>query len=187
MGLTFGACASYRGAARSFEPNRLAAPGWAATPAVPVMRQTRELDCGPVATAMLLGYWGQKAEPDDLRAEAGIGPDRGLPAGTIRALFKARGFSAFLVEGELADLERELEAGRPVLVGLAKPFSDKQARGHYEIVAGLNRQKGLVVTVDPGEGWREYPLDGFMAEWQPTKKLTLVVSPPAASATVRLR
>src|SRR5215470_5571146 len=121
------ACVSYRGAGHSFEPQRLVEAGWTATPSVPVLRQVRELDCGPVATAMLLGYWGKKTEPDALRAEAHVGPERALSAGTIRDLVKARGLDAYLVEGEVDDLQRELAAGRPVLVGLAKPISDKKA------------------------------------------------------------
>jgi ABC-type bacteriocin/lantibiotic exporter with double-glycine peptidase domain len=150
-----------------------------AAPNVPVLRQTRELDCGPVAAAIVLGTWGRRVDPDALRAETHIPPDRGLTAGTLRNLIKTRGLSAYLVQGEVADLERELGAGRPVLVGLAKPFSDKQALGHYEVVVGLHREKGLIVTVDPGSGWTEYSLDVFMAEWQPTQKLTLIVSAPA--------
>ena len=176
--LTLSACVTTSGPGRSFEPQHLRETGWVATPDVPVMKQTRELDCGLVAAAMLLGYWGRHVEPDALRAEAGMKPDRGLPAGTLRDLLRARGLDAYLVEGELADLERELRAGRPVLVGLAKAFSDKQALGHYEIVAGLNLEKGIVVTVDPASGWREYPLDAFMKEWAPTKKLTLIASAP---------
>jgi ABC-type bacteriocin/lantibiotic exporter with double-glycine peptidase domain len=176
VALSAWACAGAN--SRPFEPRHLLDAGWVATPNVPVLRQTRELDCGPVATAMLLGYWGHRVDPDVLRAEAGLKPDRGLPAGTIRDLVKARGLRAFLVEGEVDDLERELRAGRPVLVGLAKAFNDKQALGHYEIVAGLNRAAGRVVTVDPASGWREASLDAFMAEWQPTKKLLLIVSPP---------
>ncbi len=173
-------CAGVRELGKPFEPNRLARePGWTAAPNVPVLRQTRELDCGPVATAILLRFWGKHGEPDALRAEAGVKPDRGLPAGTIRDLLTARGLSAFLVEGELGDLQRELAAGRPVLVGLAKPFSKDKALGHYEIVTAMNPALAQVVTVDPGAGWREYSLDVFRAEWEPTKNLTLIVAPMA--------
>lgn len=161
-----------------FAPNRLAGePGWTGTPGVPVLRQTRELDCGPVAAAMLLGFWGRPVAPDALRAEAKIQPQHGLPAGELRDLLRARGLSAYLVKGGIDDLEHELAAGRPVLVGLAKPFNDKQALGHYEIVAGLNRKEEKIATVDPGGGWREYPLKVFMAEWDPTKRLTIIAGP----------
>lgn len=171
-------CAGVRELGKPFEPNRLARePGWTAAPNVPVLRQTRELDCGPVATAMLLEFWGKSAAPDALRAEAGVKPDRGLPAGTIRDLIAARGLAAFLVEGDLGDLQRELAAGRPVLVGLGKPFTRDKALGHYEIVAAMNPTLAEVVTVDPGAGWREYPVDVFRAQWELAKRLTLIVAP----------
>ena len=177
--LAVGGCLSVRASGKSFTPQGLAAPGWTGTPNVPVLHQTRELDCGPVAAAMLLGFWGRPAAPDALRAEAGVPTSHGLTAGTVRDLVKARGLEAYLVEGDVADLERELAAGRPVLVGLAKPFSDKEAIGHYEIVAGVNRTDGRVATIDPAAGWREVPIKEFMAEWDPTKRLTLIVAPAA--------
>jgi hypothetical protein len=35
-----------------------------------------------------------------------------------------------------------------------------------------------VVTLDPAAGWRENSYEGFVAEWQPAKRTTLVVLPP---------
>jgi ABC-type bacteriocin/lantibiotic exporter with double-glycine peptidase domain len=181
--LAVAGCASTGVGGEAFAPNRLAGePGWTGTPGVPVLRQTRELDCGPVAAAMLLGFYGRPVAPDALRAEAKIQPQHGLPAGQLRDLLRARGLAAFLVEGGIDDLEKELAAGRPVLVGLAKPFNDKQALGHYEIVAGLNRKAEKVATVDPGGGWREYPMKVFMAEWEPTKHLTIIAGPTGAQS-----
>src|SRR5262249_21716049 len=171
-------CATTGVGGAAFAPTRLTGePGWTGTPSVPVLRQTRELDCGPVAAAMLLGYWGHPVAPDALRAEAHLEPNRGLPAGELRNLLRSRGLGAYLVEGRVEDLERELAAGRPVLVGLAKPKSEKKALGHYEIVAGVNRAAEKVATVDPGGGWREYSMKVFMAEWEPTKRLAIIAGP----------
>src|SRR5262245_52314712 len=102
------ACAGTRELGRPFEPRRLVKePGWTAAAAnLRPIRQTRELDCGPVATAMLLDFWGRDVDVEALRREAGMKPDRGLPAGDIRRLLRARGLLAFLVEGELGDLQR---------------------------------------------------------------------------------
>ena len=58
-----------------------------------------------------------------------------------------------------ADLPERLvlSAGRPVLVGLAKPFSREKALRHYEIVTAMNPSLGEVVTVDPdGQPARQY-------------------------------
>jgi ABC-type bacteriocin/lantibiotic exporter with double-glycine peptidase domain len=173
-------CAGSREVGRAFEPRRLSSEsGWTAAANVPVLRQSRELDCGPVATAMLLEFWGRRVEPDELRVEARVKPDRGLAAGAIRHLLRARGLLAFLVVGDVGDLQRELAAGRPVLVGLAKPFAKDKALGHYEIVIAVNPSLNEVVTVDPGSGYRTYALEVFKAQWEPTKRLTLIVGPGA--------
>src|SRR5262249_55661815 len=126
-----GGCAGSRVAGKAFEPTRLSREsGWTAAANVPVLRQTRELDCGPGADANLLDCRGSQAEPHAPRLGAGVKPDRGLQAGAIRQPLRARGLLAYLVVGDVGDLQRELAAGRPVLVGLAKPFSDKEALGH---------------------------------------------------------
>jgi hypothetical protein len=130
---------------------------------------------------MVLRFWGQWATPAELRTAAGTPEGLGVQAGTLRDVLRKRGLEAYLVEGDLDDLERELGAGRPVLVGLAKPYTNG-IYAHYEVVAGLNRARGVVATVDPGAGWRQNTLAGFMQEWQPTHHLTLVVSPAADSS-----
>jgi hypothetical protein len=89
---------------------------------------------------------------------------------------RRRGLHAFIVRGEVADLEREVAAGRPVVVGLVKPYGKKKVLTHYEVVVGLNRTKKLVVTLDPAAGWRENELASFLREWEPSKRLALVVS-----------
>lgn len=170
------ACVSstYVGSARPFAPEELERePGWLAVRDVPVVRQESEIDCGAAAIAMVVTYW--TTEPS-ARLLAELRPVRkpGLEAGRLRDFARRRHLSAYLVRGKLADLERELAAGRPVLVGLVKP----QVRGgltHYEVVVGFHRRQGLVVTLDPAEGWRQNDLRGFLAEWKPAANLALVV------------
>jgi ABC-type bacteriocin/lantibiotic exporter with double-glycine peptidase domain len=174
-----GCAAAYRGGARPLEPAALARePGWVAVASVPELRQGRELDCGPTATAMVLGFWGRPSSPDDLRVESGTPTSSGVQAGTLRELVRARGLEAYLVEGTFDDLERELGSGRPVLVGLAKPYTNG-IYAHYEVVVGLNRSRQTVATLDPGTGWSQNSFNGFQNEWRPTHHLMLVISPPA--------
>lgn len=168
-------CSSYAGSARDFSPDRLARePGWVAVRAVPLERQREEEDCGAAAVAMLLSYWtGQP--PGAIARALRPAPEGGHTAGHLRQVARARGLEAFLIQGTLADLERELGSGRPVLVGMVKP----QRRGvvtHYEIVVALHAARGLVVTLDPAEGWRENDREGFLTEWSAAHNVTLVAS-----------
>ena len=170
-----GACSSYAGSARDFEPTALARePGWIAVGGVPLARQESEAGCGAAAIAMVVAYW-TGADPEGLVAKLGEVPDRGLSAGHLRAFARAHHLAAFLVEADLADLQHELARGRPVLVGLAK----RQRRGvltHYEVVVAVHPRARRVVTLDPGRGWRENSFAGFLAEWRPARGLALVVS-----------
>ncbi len=178
--LVAGCASGYSGQARDFTPTRLAdEPGWVAVRGVPVERQIEEADCGAAAVAMVVAYW-TGGEPRAIAAALRPAPEKGIAAGRLRDLARSRGLAAFLVRGEVADLEREVAAGRPVVVGLVKPYGKKKVLTHYEVVVGLNRQKKLVVTLDPAAGWRENGLAAFVREWEPAKRLALVVSAKSA-------
>ena len=172
-------CSSYTGTAREASPSLLAEPGWIAARGVPLVRQRSESDCGAAALAMVLAFW--TGEPGEAIARAlRPAPEDGITAGRLRAEARARGLAAFLVRGELADLERELRAGRPVLVGVVKPRR-RGAVTHYEVVVGLDPAGRRILTLDPAAGWRQNSLDGFLAEWRPAEQLALVI-PARASA-----
>jgi hypothetical protein len=177
LALAVGCVPAYVGGARPFAAATFARePGWVSVSGVPELRQRRELDCGPTAVAMVLGFWGRHVTIDNVRDESTTPDEDGVEAGTLRDIVRAHGLVAFLFEGTVDDLEGELGAGRPVVVVLAKRYSNGAVYAHYEVVAGLHRARGLVVTVDPGRGWSVNTLDGFMREWEPTQHLTLVVS-----------
>ena len=170
------ACVSstYAGSAKPFAPERLERePGWLAVRHVPVVRQESEIDCGAAAIAMMVAYWTTEP-PARLLADLRPVREPGLEAGRLRDVARRRDLAAYLVSAQVADLERELAAGRPVLVGLVKPQLEG-ALTHYEVVVGLHRQKGLVVTLDPAAGWRQNDLAGFLDEWKPAANLALVV------------
>lgn len=165
---------SYVGSARPFAPEQLEREsGWLAVRDVPVVRQESEIDCGAAAIAMLVGYWTTESSAR-LLAELRPVREPGLEAGRLREFARRRDLAAYLVSAQVADLERELAAGRPVLVGLVKPQL-KGALTHYEVVVGFHRNKALVVTLDPAEGWRQNDLRGFLDEWKPASNLALVV------------
>lgn len=182
LALATGACASYVGTARDTTPAVLDGdPGWLAVRGVPYHAQRSEADCGAAAIGMVVAYWTGVAPAELADALRPVAPP-GLKARVLRQVARGHGLASYLVAGELDDLAHELASGRPVLVGLVKPHR-KSALEHYEVVVGLHRARGIVVTLDPAEGWRQNTIDGFLAEWQPARRLTLIVSaPPAASA-----
>ena len=68
-----------------------------------------------------------------------------------------------------------MDAGRPVIVGVHKQLSSREALAHYEVVVGLHPKRQLVLTLDPAHGLRENQLSAFLSEWERAEHTTLVV------------
>jgi ABC-type bacteriocin/lantibiotic exporter with double-glycine peptidase domain len=153
-------------------------PGWIALPGVPEVQQQKERDCGAAAAAMLLGYWGITVKQEEIRAASLLPETAALSAGFLRDYLRGRGLRTYLIKGTLTDLETELRAKRPVLVGVIKPYLTT-SYAHYQVVIGLNPASRRVAVIDPADGWRDYPLDAFNAEWTAAGAVTLVASQPA--------
>jgi ABC-type bacteriocin/lantibiotic exporter with double-glycine peptidase domain len=171
------ACVSYStyvGTAKPFAPVELERePGWIAVRSVPLTRQVSQVDCGAAAIAMVVSFW---TTAPSAQLAATLRPVRppGLEAGRLRDFARQHRLRAYLVTGTIADLERELAAGRPILVGLYKP-QRKGSLTHYEVVVGFHRQTATVVTLDPAEGWRQNNLPNFLEEWKHSSYLALIV------------
>jgi len=159
-------------------PERLRGePGWVVAQEVSLVRQRSRVDCGAAAAAMVLGRWGAAGSAEQAwRATAGDTTSNGIPAGKLRDLARSKGLQAYLIEGTMDDLHRELRLGRPVLVGLIKGRR-KIASTHYEVVVGINGPLGVLLTADPDRGWREVEIEAFLSEWDPARRLAIVVFP----------
>lgn len=181
LGLLPAGCSFYAGSARDFSPADLdREEGWQVVEGMEFVPQREASDCGAAALSMVLARWGVEAVPGLLFRDGGA-PAKGLPAGRLRAEARGRGLKAYLIRGELADLERELDKGRPVLVGLHKPVRSG-AVTHYEVVVGIHTGRQIVLTLDPAFGWRQNSFEGFLVEWDPAGRLTLVVFPGSNEA-----
>lgn len=177
----------YTGSARDVSrSDRLAATAdasWLLVDDVPFVAQHGDGDCGPAALAMVLGHFGVEVPPAEIAGREPVNA-AGIRAGTLRDVARAKGLEAFVVSGTFDDLFAQLERGRPVLVGVAKPIAFGQARAHYEVVVGLNRRARLIRSLDPGRGLRENSLEGFAREWVPTRQVTIIVFPPVRHAVL---
>ena len=186
--LAFASGCGYLGSARSIDPVEFDKDsGWLAVRDLQFERQKADNDCGAASLAMVLTHWGLPATPQDIAAACPPSP-AGSRAGHLRDLVKSRGLKAFLVHGTLDDLNKELSAKRPVIVGLVKPYATN-ALDHYEVVVAINPWKKLVATLDPAGGPRQNTYAGFLQEWEPAKCLTLVVigKDPAGDPVGRTR
>jgi ABC-type bacteriocin/lantibiotic exporter with double-glycine peptidase domain len=164
-------CAAYTGSARDVTPNVWKHErGWIAVDDVPLLRQRAELDCGPTALAMVVGYW-RPGSAQEIAAKT----DQRYSAGELRDRARALGLAAEVVSGDLRDIKFELEQGRPVIVGVAKPTAEG-AVSHYEVVVGVHPDTKRIASLDPAAGWRQNSYEGFLKEWIPAGRLLLVVA-----------
>ena len=170
--------ACYHGSAHTVSARDLnREAGWVLVSGVPMVRQSSLRDCGAAALAMVLGRWGT---PESSSAEIAkalpVDAAHGIAAGALRDLVRKKGLRAFLIAGELADLEREIGLDRPVLVGLVQHYGDK-ALSHFEVVVGINSHARRVLMFDPARGQREDGFEGFASEWNRAGRLAIVVAP----------
>jgi len=154
--------------------------GWELVEGVPAVRQAANEDCGAAALAMVLGYWRLPVTRDGIAAANPPAPERGIKAAALRDFARRQGMQAFIIQGQLADLDREIHLHHPVLVGVMKRYG-RSAYSHYEVVVGVNHQKQRILTLDPARGLRVNSREGFAAEWAAAGQVTLVVFPQASA------
>ena len=176
---------SYLGTAEDADPAEFEREdGWIVVRDIPVVLQESEADCGAATMAMALAHWRVEASRDTVARACPPTPGEGIKAGVLRDYARSLGFQAFLFHGTWTDFEKELSRGRPVVVGLVKPHVNGGLT-HFELVVGLHPAKQLVATLDPARGWRRNGYEGFLAEWEPAGRLTLVMMKTPASPAGR--
>jgi hypothetical protein len=180
--LGLAACVStYRGSATPIERAELRSDaGWIVVDGVPWIAQRDREECGAASAAMVLAFWNVPATLDAVKGECPPQRDLGIRAGDLRDFVRRQGLQAYLIHGELDDLEHELARGRPVIVGLERQRSDG-AVTHYAVVVAIHPAGGRVALLDPASGLQQDSWAGFLAEWQPVGRPALVVIPPAAT------
>jgi hypothetical protein len=87
-----------------------------------------------------------------------------------------------VIQGAFEDLRHEVQAGRPVIVGVHKPLSSGEALAHYEVFVGYHLEREEVLTLDPARGLRQFPIDGFLEEWKSAGLVALVIMPKDSAA-----
>jgi hypothetical protein len=173
--LMLSACASaYSGPARPTTRGAIEAqPGWMLA-ATPELRQTTATDCGPTALAMVAARWG--VEPARAIADvAERGSVDNVSFVRLRATARKLGLSAYVIAGNTGTLAYELRRGRPVVIGLLRPYGARARQGHYEVVVGVHLERELIATIDPAAGWRVRTFAQLEREWAPAKHPAMVV------------
>jgi ABC-type bacteriocin/lantibiotic exporter with double-glycine peptidase domain len=173
--LVVGCRLSYTGGARTVEPTALDAT-WVHAAPTPVVRQAQETDCGLAALAMVGGTWGRRWDVTQLATVMPPG-GKGVKLATLRDYARSQGLDAFAIAATTTDLQRELTAGRPVVLGLMLPYDMKHDQSHYEVAIAYKPADGTVITIDPATGkWMTRSKKVLDAEWKAAHYAALVVT-----------
>lgn len=167
-------CASYTGTARQAQiVNIQADKRWVVVPNFPRVMQAKDHDCGAASLAAVLGYWGKPTTPEAV--SQAVGRDgKQLRASDIESHARASGFSSYVFYGNMGDLLYEVGRGRPVIVGVGKPYGKDKAIAHYQVVIGYEPEKKRVLLLDPAIGFQTNSYEGFAKEWAVSKGVTIV-------------
>ena len=168
-------CASYQGTAKDVQLASLKNKGnWLIVPDFPRVLQASNHDCGAAALASVLTYWGRPTTPEKV-AEAEGKKGKQMSASDIERHAKSNGLSAFVFYGNMGDILYEVRRGRPVIVGVGKPYGEKnKALAHYEVIIGVDPEAKRVLLLDPARGFQTNSFEGFGTEWAASKGVTIV-------------
>lgn len=142
---------------------------------VPDTKQTTDYSCGASTMQAMARYYGQEHEELDLMVQLGTEPLEGTHPQDMARVAAQLGLQGKLqTELGLEGLQKELDAGRPVLIVAqawreesenTKPWLECWNSGHYMIVMGMDQeqvyfedpwilgQRGLIAREEFLERW----------------------------------
>lgn len=115
---------------------------------VPCVKQSDQYACGAASLSAVLTYLGVASDERTLHAELGPIPEEGYSMGALRDWARAKGCSAFVVQGSLEFLEQQLARGRPVIIAVRQ----SNTFNHMLVVTGLSHAAGYLAVMDPAQG-----------------------------------
>jgi ABC-type bacteriocin/lantibiotic exporter with double-glycine peptidase domain len=152
---------------------------------VPFVKQQKD-GCGAASIAMIMQYWQQhqrlpanaNADYDRIQSQLYSPRAHGIYASAMERYFRQNGFRAFAFAGQWADIQRELQNGRPLIAAL-KPVAGSSEL-HYVVVVGLDQPDRLVLLNDPDQRkLLKEDQSTFARDWKATGNWTLLAVPIA--------
>lgn len=150
---------------------------------VPFVAQSKD-GCGSAAISMVMQYWASRsarsvsdlAEPRQIQATLDPRGEGGIAASEMERYFRASGYRVLAFPANWSDLQRQVQAGRPLIVSLKA--SGPWGPLHYVVVVGIDAQRGYVFLNDPArQKLLRISREGFESEWNPTHDWTLLALP----------
>lgn len=133
--------------------------------------------CGPAAMTTVLVASGTRARLDDIVDAVFLPGLQGSLQLELVATARRYDRLPYLLDGTLASIQRELEAGRPVLV-LQNLGVAAVPRWHYAVVVGIDLENRDVVLRSGTDRRRRTPIMTFLRTWRRADYWGLVLLRP---------
>jgi tetratricopeptide (TPR) repeat protein len=137
--------------------------------------------CGPAALTTVLVQSGAAATLEDMVDKVYLPGRQGSLQVELLAATRTEGRLPYVIDGSLAAIWRELEAGRPVLVlqnlGVATAIGD-WSRWHYAVVVGIDAKRGEVMLRSGTDRRRVTSSRTFLHTWRRGSYWGMVVLAP---------
>ncbi len=130
--------------------------------------------CGPASLAGVLNFWGVSITPADIAAEVFSSSARGALGIDLALYAQKKGLQSDFYRGDAADLRRQLDSGRPVIVLVDYGFWVYE-KGHFMVVVGYN-DNGFIVNTGASQ-MKFIAYDDFIRPWRKAGFWTLVIRP----------
>ncbi len=142
-------------------------------PGVPFLQQQEET-CGPSSLAMMLRFLGGNQTTAELMAETRTEALRGALITDLATAAKRRGFSAAIVDLDLARLKASIDSGTPAILLVDQGFLVYSVP-HYLVAYGYTAD-GVIVHTGKTSG-AVIAAKTLDAQWARMGRLALIVSP----------
>lgn len=133
--------------------------------------------CGPAALTTTLVATGADANVDDIVDKVYLPGRKGSLQIELVAAARQYDRLPYVIDGSLAAVQAELEAGRPVLV-LQNLGIAAAPRWHYAVVVGIDPERREVVLRSGTERRRMTPITTFLRTWRRGEYWGLVLLRP---------
>jgi ABC-type bacteriocin/lantibiotic exporter with double-glycine peptidase domain len=132
------------------------------------------LQCGPASLSGVLNFWGTKVSPEEIAREIYSPSARGTLTIDMVLYAERKGFAARQYKGDMEDIRKNVDAGRPLIVLVDYGFSVYE-KNHFMVVVGYN-EDGLLVNSGK-EREKFIPVKDFLAPWKEAEFWTLLITP----------
>ncbi|MGH7416732.1 MAG: C39 family peptidase, partial [Candidatus Rokuibacteriota bacterium] len=133
--------------------------------------------CGPASLAMVLRYWGEPVEQEEIGRELYLESVKGTLNLELEFYARRRGYRAESFRGTLETVKAEIARGRPLIV-----FQDQGigplAFPHFFVVIGYDDARELIVAHSGATEHRLISYREFLWTWGRKGSWTLRILPP---------